>query len=161
MLEALMFWEPCKVLCDVPAALQRGLDQSLPWEKLLDSNLKKYSSCLCNGTANSHENQKPVMGFLVGWEERGWKRYPIMCHSSLPDVCCSWLEVISMYDSQGAVLFCTWCKVPWACQLSLWLMYKCDSHLNFSLISSFNSVGSSTHLWMSEQISWPSVIVSI
>lgn len=36
MLEALMFWEPCRVPHDVPAALQSELGQSLPQEKLLD-----------------------------------------------------------------------------------------------------------------------------
>lgn len=77
------------------------------------------SSCLFAVIANSHENQKPVMRLLIGLEEKGWKRYPIICHWSLPDVCYSQLEVISMYDSKCAVSFYAQCKVPWACQLSL------------------------------------------
>ena len=36
MLEALVFWEPRKVPCDVPEALQNELGQSPPQEKLLD-----------------------------------------------------------------------------------------------------------------------------
>lgn len=140
MLETLMFWKTREVPCDIPTALQSGLGQSSPQEKLLDWNLKKYSSCMCTVITNSHENQKQVMGFLVGLEERGQARYPIICHSSLPDVCCSQLEVVPAYDSRGVVSFCTWCKVHWACQISLRPMYKCDFLLIFSLISSFNRV---------------------
>lgn len=76
MPEAHTFWEARKVLRDAPAALESGLGQSPPWEKQLHWNLKKYSFCLCTVIVNSHENQKPVMGFQVGLEERGQKGIP-------------------------------------------------------------------------------------
>lgn len=57
LLEAVMFWEPCEVLHDVPTTLQSGLGLPPPLEKLLNLNLKTQSLCLCTFITNSPGNQ--------------------------------------------------------------------------------------------------------